>query len=198
MRIGIFGGTFDPPHLGHLILAEEAHYQLKLDLVLWVPTSNPPHKPRKNISDIHQRLTLVNIAIQDNPHFEISTIEVDRSSPQYAVDTVRCLKKMKPKDEIIYLMGGDSLHNLHKWYKPRQFLDLCDGLGIMHRPGAKINLDIIEEQIPGIGQKIKYIDTPLIEISGSMIRKKIKSDLSYRYYLPEKVFKIIEQKNLYR
>lgn len=198
MKIGIFGGTFDPPHLGHLILAEEAYNQLKLDLVLWIPTSNPPHKPRINITDIHQRFILVNIAIQDNPHFEISTIEVDRSSPQYAVDTMKCLKKMKPKDEIIYLMGGDSLHNLHKWYKPRQFLDLCDGLGIMRRPGVKINMDIIEKQIPGIGQKIKYIDTPLIEISGSMIRKKIKNGLSYRYYLPEKVFEIIEQEKLYR
>ena len=198
MRIGIFGGTFDPPHLGHLILAEEAYYQLELDLVLWVPTSNPPHKPRNNITDIHQRLVLVETAIHDNSHFEISKIEVNRSPPQYAVDTIQRLKNMKPVDEFIYLMGADSLVNLHTWYKPDQFVQLCDGLGIMRRPDTNIILDDIETHLPGIRLKIKFINTPLIEISGSLIRGKIKKGHAYRYYLPEKVSFIIEKQKLYR
>jgi len=198
LKIGVFGGTFDPPHLGHLILADEALNQLDLEIVLWIPASNPPHKPKKNVSDVQSRLELVKAAIQDNSHFEMSRIDVDRPPPHYAVDTMKILKIFRPEDELTYLMGGDSAENLNKWYKPGKFLDLCDGLGVMSRPGTELVFGNLEKLVPGISKKIMIIETPLIDISGSQIRRKIKKGLSYRYYLPENVFRIVEEKMLYR
>ena len=198
MKIGVFGGTFDPPHLGHLIFAEEALFQLNLTTVLWVPASNPPHKPKKNISDVQIRLELVRCAIQDNSHFEMSLVDVDRLPPHYAVDTMKVLHKLKPEDELIYLLGGDSAADIHKWYQPTNFLKLCDGLGVMHRLGDEADFENLEQLVPGISKKITILETPIIEISGSQIRMKIRRGVSYRYYLPENVFKLIEEKMLYR
>ncbi len=198
MKIGVFGGTFDPPHIGHLILADEACGQLDLDYMLWMPTACPPHKTGEDITDIQHRLDMVRSAIDNNPRFQLSKIEIDRPHPQYTVDTMRFLQYSHPKDDLIYLMGGDSLINLHKWHEPRKFVDICSALGVMPRPGTMIDLEVVETDIPGIQQKIEFVKAPLIDISGSQIRSRIKIGMPYRYFLPEHVFEIIEIRKLYR
>ena len=139
MRIGVFGGTFDPPHIGHLVLAADALNQLKLDRVLWVLTPVPPHKQGQMISPVDQRLALVQAAIEGEARYKLSRVELDRPGPHYAVDSVRLLQEQNPKAEFIYLLGGDSLRDLPMWYKPQEFIRLISGLGVMRRPGVDID-----------------------------------------------------------
>ena len=197
-RLGIFGGTFDPPHIGHLILAAEAYDRLSLDRVLWVLTFHPPHKLHQAISPIQHRLDMVMAAIENDPRFELSRVDIDRPAPHYAVDTVRLLGQNFPKSDLVYLMGGDSLENLPSWYKPHDFLDGCQSLGVMRRPGGQINRNALESKIPGIAKKIEVVEAPLIDISASQIRQRIQVARPFRYFLPENVFQIIRERNLYR
>ncbi len=198
MRIGIFGGTFDPPHLGHMILAMESHYQLELDRLLWVPTQSPPHKQDQIITPIEIRLQLVQAAIQDNPDFEVSRIEIDRPAPQYAADTVALLSKEYPRAEICYLIGADSLNDFVDWHDPETIVSVCHYLGVMRRPGQILNVEMLESRLPGISAKIRFVETPLMEISSSSIREHIRARIPYRYYVPEKVFEVIEKNEYYR
>jgi nicotinate-nucleotide adenylyltransferase len=197
-RIGIFGGTFDPPHVGHLILAEESYAQLGLDLVLWVLTPHPPHKVRRKITPTSDRLEMVQKAIMGNPAFEISRADIDRPPPHYALDTVRAIRKRNTDAELIYLMGSDSLADLPDWHDPRMFVQVCDAIGIMCRPGGLIDLQDLEAEIPGLESKVCFIQAPLLEISSSRLRLRIRQGLAFRYYLPSPVYEFIQHRNLYR
>ncbi|MCJ7700356.1 MAG: nicotinate-nucleotide adenylyltransferase [Anaerolineales bacterium] len=197
MRLGIFGGTFDPPHIGHLILAAEALDQLSLDRVLWVLTLEPPHKQGWAITPLQHRLDMVLAAIGKDPFFELSRVEIDRDPPHYAVDTVRLLGQKYPNAELVYLMGGDSLKNLPGWYKPEEFVNQCHSLGVMRRAGSKIELNNLENQIPGITSKVEFMDTPGTDISASNIRERIRDRHHYQYFLPSAVYEIIQNCNLY-
>lgn len=197
MRIGIFGGTFDPPHLGHLILAAEAYDQLRLDRLLWVLTPDPPHKQGMIIHPIAQRMEMVMAALGDDPAFELSRIEIDRPGPHYAEDTVHLLGEEYPRADLFYLMGGDSLHALHTWHEPQEFIAACSGLGVMRRPGDEIDLKLIEARLPGISEKVLFIDAPLLEISARQIRYRIANRKPFRYYLPPPVYQLIQDKNYY-
>ncbi len=197
MRIGIFGGTFDPPHLGHLILAAEALDQLTLDRLLWVLTPKPPHKEPKGITPVAHRRAMVEAAIRDNPAFSLSTVDMDRPGPHYAVDTVRLLQTQFPQGRLLYLMGGDSLHDLPQWHRPRDFLAACYRLGVMRRPADQIDLTGLEAKLPEISKKVRFVDAPLLEISSSQIRRRIAAGRPYRYFLPVEVVRIIGRENLY-
>jgi len=197
MKTGIFGGTFDPPHLGHVILAVEAASQLALDRVLWVLTPDPPHKLKKHKYPTNQRLELVKAVVALEDKFLFSDIELNRPGPHFALDTVKLLSKQFPEDQLIYLMGGDSLTNLHTWHKPKDLVELCDGLGVMRRPGDQVDLSTIEQQLPGIQDKLSFIDVPLLEISSTDIRNRIHLGLPYKYFLPEQVFQLIDQNRYY-
>ena len=199
MRIGIFGGTFDPPHLGHLILAEEARYQLKLDKLLFVLTPIPPHKLNRTVTPLTDRLAMLEAAIAGNPAFEISRVEVDRPGPHYTLDTMRLLRKEYPKDTLIYLMGGDSLRDLPSiWHKPDEFVAACDFIGVMRRPQDEIDLIALEDSIPGISKKIEMMNAPLLEIASRQIRHRVAEGRPYSYYLPAAVCQIIREKKLYQ
>lgn len=198
MRLGIFGGTFDPPHIGHQILAAEAYDQLNLDKVLWVLTPNPPHKNDQEITSLEARLKMVKASIAENERFEFSRVEMDRHPPHYSVDTLSILAERYPSAELIYLVGSDSLIDLHTWHKPDEFVAACDGIGVMCRPGEELELRKLEEQTPGVSAKLLFIDAPLLEISSTEIRSRIVKGLTYRYYLPEVVYRIIEDDRLYR
>jgi nicotinate-nucleotide adenylyltransferase len=198
MRVGVFGGTFDPPHMGHLILADEAHFQLKIDLLLWVLTPLPPHKMNRPISHVEQRLKLVRTTIKKNPSFTLSTIELDRPGPHYVVDTIRMLREKFLNDEIFYLMGGDSLRNLPNCNEPIDFIWSCDGLGVMRRPGDSIDLLDLEEKVPGISNRITFIDAPLLEISSSEIRERISTRRPFQYYLLPDVYQQILKNKYYQ
>jgi nicotinate-nucleotide adenylyltransferase len=197
MRIGVFGGSFDPPHIGHLILAEEARWQLGMDAVLWVLTPTPPHKPGQQFAPLEARRKMVSAAIEGNPHFLFSAVDVERPGPHYAVDTLILLKNQFPQAQLIYLIGGDSLRDLPTWRHPVELVQTCDGLGVMRRPGEQPDLAVLEEALPGVREKVSFIEAPLLQIASSQIRARIAARQPVRYYLPAGVLAIIEGERLY-
>jgi nicotinate-nucleotide adenylyltransferase len=198
MRIGIFGGTFDPPHVGHLILAEECRSQLKLDKLLWVVTDNPPHKHYVSVSPIEDRVRLVKKAIKGNNAFVLSRVDIDRPGPHFAIDTVNILKQQNPDAEFFYLMGGDSLHDLPTWNRPQDFIALCDGIGVMRRHADQVDLASLETVLPGISQKVLIVDAPILEISSKQIRQRVNEDQGFRYYLRDAVYRMVLKLGLYK
>jgi nicotinate-nucleotide adenylyltransferase len=198
MRIGIFGGTFDPPHVGHLILAEECRTQLSLDILLWIVTDNPPHKRYVNISPIEDRVKLVQKAIQGNDAFVLSRVDIDRPGPHFAIDTVNILKQEYPGAKFFYLMGGDSLHDLPTWNRPKDFIETCDGIGVMRRHADQVDLVSLESVLPGISQKVLVVDAPILEISSKQIRQRITDNQGFRYYLRDAVYKTVLDLGLYK
>ena len=196
-RLGIFGGTFDPPHLGHLILASEALTKLKLTRLLWVLTSIPPHKIGQPISQIADRLAMLKLALKDEPEFEISTIDMDRPGPQYMLDTLNLLAVQYPNSELIPLIGGDSLRDLPVWHKPIDLVAACHQIGVMRRPGDLIDLSQLELQIPGLTDKVRFVDAPLLEIASHEIRQRVVEGLPFRYYLLPSVYEYIIAHKLY-
>lgn len=197
-RIGIFGGTFDPPHVGHLILAEECRSQLGLDLLLWVVTDNPPHKRFVEVSPIEQRVELVEKAIAGNPAFMLSRIDIDRPGPHFAIDTVNLLKLEYPGTEMHYLMGGDSLHDLPTWSRPQDFIRVCDGIGVMRRHEDKVDLESLEKVLPGVTNKVEIVEAPILEISSKQVRQRIADGMGYRYYLRDAVYQAINEMGMYK
>ena len=197
-RLGIFGGTFDPPHIGHLILAAEARDQLDLDSTIWVLTPDPPHKQENKISSTAHRLAMVQLAIVNDEDFSLSRVDIDRPGPNYSVDTVRLIKAQYPDHYLFFLMGGDLLHDLPKWHKVLEFLDLIDGIGVMRRPGNEINLNALFEKLPSLKEKIHFVTAPLLEISSAQIRQRVRSHRAYRYYLLPSVFEYVCEQQLYQ
>ncbi len=196
-RIGIFGGTFDPPHLGHLILASEIRTQLKLDRLLWVLTRTPPFKQDRAITPHEHRLAMVHLAIDDNSSFELSRIEIDREGPHYTIDTLHLLEEENPDADLIFLMGGDSLRDFPLWHRPADILRVCHEIGVMRRPGDEIDLGELEKTIPNRRSKVRYVDAPLLEIASREIRRRAAEGWPIRYYLPDTVYSYIQEYGLY-
>jgi len=197
-QIGLFGGTFDPPHLGHLILASEAYSQLELDRLLWILTPEPPHKQEQAITSIAHRLAMVKLAIEGNTTFELSRVELDRPGPHYTLDTISLIAKEFPNADITPIIGGDSLRDLPKWNRPKELLQACHWVGVMRRPGEQENLEVLENELPGISSKVHYVDAPLLEIASREIRNRIKDGKPFRYYLHPTVYEYIKEHHLYR
>jgi nicotinate-nucleotide adenylyltransferase len=196
-RIGIFGGTFDPPHLGHLILASEARTQLQLSRLLWVLTSIPPHKTNQPISQLDDRLAMLKLALIDEPGFELSSVDMDRPGPQYTLDTINLLAQIYPEAELIPLIGGDSLRDLPTWHNPVELAAVCQEIGVMRRLGDSIDLSSLEKEIPGISGKVRFVDAPLLEIASHEIRQRVREGLPFRYYLLPSVYRYIIEHKLY-
>ena len=196
-RIGIFGGTFDPPHIGHLIMAGEAIDSLNLDRLLWLLTPNPPHKNTQTLTDWQDRLGMLKSCLDDNPQFEISRVDIDREAPHYAVDTMHILTDQNPDSELVYIMGGDSLRDLPNWHKPAEFIMACHLLGVMRRPGDLIDLDKLEVIFPGLSTKVRFMDAPLLSIASHQIRQRVRENRPFRYYVPASVYSYILDHKLY-
>jgi len=196
--IGIFGGTFDPPHLGHLILAAEALNQLQLTRVLWVLTPEPPHKPDQVITVLHHRLEMTRRAIGNVSGFELSTIEIDRPGPHYTLDTIDRLQARHPSARLVLLIGGDSLRELPHWNRPDELVTAVHAFGVMRRPGDVLDLSELEKTLPGLKNKLRLFDTPQLEISSSSIRQRVASSGHFRFYLPQDVYEYIQKLKLYR
>jgi nicotinate-nucleotide adenylyltransferase len=197
MRIGIFGGTFDPPHLGHLILAAEATSQMKLDRLLWVLTPDPPHKRDQHLTPIEIRFDLVELSLMNDPTFEMCRVDLDRPGPHYTLDTVKLIKQEYPGAEVYYLIGGDSLHDYPNWHRAADLLAEVDGLGVMRRQGDQIDMSLLETQVPGISAKIHFIEAPLLEIASHQIRRRIRQGRPFRYYVLPVVYQRIQEKKYY-
>jgi nicotinate-nucleotide adenylyltransferase len=197
-KIGLFGGTFDPPHIGHLILASEAVHQFGLSRLLWMLAPDPPHKQDQPITPLPHRLAMLEQMIAGNPSFEISHLEIDRPGPHYTIDTVRLLAQLEPDADIILLLGGDSLRDLPTW---RLYADLVAGvskIGVMRRPGDPFDMPSLEAKIPGLTEKVTFIDAPLQDLASREIRRRVANGDSYRYYLHPSVYDYIEANHLYR
>ena len=197
-RLGIFGGTFDPPHLGHLILASEARAQLQLTRLLWVLTSIPPHKLDQPISPVEDRLRMLELAIAEEPAFEVSNVDMTRPGPHYTVDTMKLIAQANPGATQVLLLGGDSLHDLRTWHHPVDLVAACDEIGVMRRPDVSIDLSSLEKDLPGIVAKVRFVDAPLLEIASHEIRKRAAEGQPFRYYVPSGVYEYIMLKQLYR
>lgn len=196
--IGVFGGTFDPPHLGHLILAEEARYQLNLEKVLWVLTPVSPLKPDADITPVNIRLDLLGAAINGNPGFEVSRVDVDRSAPYYAFETLRILSETYSRENLIYLMGGDSLRDLPRWRNPSELTRYCHSIAVMHRSEDELDLKELEPLIPDIQRKVQWVNAPLIEISSTAIRTRLIRGEPVKYFLTKAVYEIIKDNDFYQ
>jgi nicotinate-nucleotide adenylyltransferase len=196
-RIGVFGGTFDPPHNGHLALAKAARQQLGLDKILWVVTADPPHKRGSFISPAVDRLALVEAAISGQPGMAVSRVELDRPGPQWAADTVRLLSEADPKTDLIYLMGGDSLRDLPNWGRPDELLRYAS-VGVLRRPGAEIDLTALEQVLPGLKDRVTFVSAPRLDISSHEIRERVRVGLPLGRLVPAKVANLIEARGLYR
>ena len=197
-RWGVLGGTFDPPHVGHLILAEEALYQLNLESIHWLLTPDPPHKTERQISPVNHRVEMLRLALSGENRFCLSYLDINRPSPHYAADTMRLLRAQNSHIYWVYLMGGDSLADLPTWERPLEFLQACDEIGVMLRPGRTIDLEALNSELPGLKDKVRLLQAPLLEISSTTLRKNIAEGIAYRYYLLPSVYNYVENHSLYQ
>jgi nicotinate-nucleotide adenylyltransferase len=195
--IGILGGTFDPPHRGHLALAKAARHQLGLDRLLWVLTPDPPHKQGQPITPLTQRLAMLKLALEGHPEFELSTVEIDRAGPYYAVDTVEILAHRNPEAGWVYLMGGDSLQNLPNWHRPADLVAALDAIGVMRRPGDGLDLQRLERLLPGLLAKIRWMHVPPVGISAHEIRSRAAAGRGFRRLVSPAVYAYILEHRLY-
>lgn len=191
-RIGVFGGTFDPVHIAHLILAERAREALSLDRILFVPANIPPHKREvRMIASAAARLEMLQRALAGNEAFEVLTKEIEREGVSYTVDTLRDLSSSFPASEITLLIGSDNAREFSTWREPESIAAIAS-IGVWTRPGAELP----EEVLPGIGYH--RIDAPLLEVSSTEIRMRVAAGRSIRYLVPDAVADYIERHGLYR
>jgi nicotinate-nucleotide adenylyltransferase len=196
-KIGFFGGTFDPPHIGHLILASEAAHQLHLSRILWVLAPEPLHKQDQSITPLPHRLEMLKQMIANNPMFEISRLEIDRAGPHYTIDTVQLLAKQESNADIILLLGGDSLRDLPTWRLCKDLVTAVSKIGVMRRPGDFFDMPALVAQIPGLTEKVSFIDALVQNLSSSEIRRRVMESEVYRYYVLPSVYDYIESNHLY-
>lgn len=198
MRLGILGGTLDPPHIGHLLLAEEARSALRLERVLFVPAGEPWRKAGQVLSAGEHRLAMVRLALAGSPGFEVSTLELERSGPTYTVDTLETLRQqMSPEAEFFFLMGQDSLADLPHWREPERIIALAN-LAVACRAGWEdAEATALEEKVPGISQRVVWLDMPYVDISSTAVRDRVRRGRSIRYWVPTAVEDYIRENRLY-
>jgi nicotinate-nucleotide adenylyltransferase len=196
MRLGLFGGTFDPIHLGHLILAESSREVCGLDRVWFVVSGAPPHKPGERTA-VADRLEMVRIAVAGHPAFEVSDLETRRPGPHYSVETLEAIHRDRPDDELFFLIGADSLADLPFWHQPDRIAQLAT-IVVVNRPG----IDALDpSHLPNLGlgaRPIQTITVPPIGIASHDLRRRIAECRSIRYQVPRGVEAYIEEQGLYR
>lgn len=197
-RLGIMGGTFDPIHYGHLVAAEMARSKFDLSKVLFIPSGKPPHKGRSDISDAELRLEMIKRAIQDNPAFAVSTLELERKGTSYTVDTLHDLHCIWLDHQFYFITGSDTLCEILSWYKAEEILRMTNFIGVT-RPGfdATSFLLQLQQEHPETQERIHYLEIPALAIASTDIRERVKLGLPIRYLLPEPVRQYILQNKLY-
>lgn len=197
MRLGVLGGTFDPPHIGHLLLAEYTLEALELDKVLFVPARVQPLKPDIRSMAQH-RLNMVKLAIEGNPHFEISRVDMEREGPHYTADTLPLIQADYPDADLFFLMGGDNLRDFSKWTRADEVIQHAR-LAVMRRSDEDISADMHDDVIPDLSHYVDIVDTPLLGIwlSSTHVVKRLKNNQSVRYLVPDAILNYIHDHNLY-
>jgi nicotinate-nucleotide adenylyltransferase len=199
VRLGVLGGTFDPPHVGHLILAEEARTRLELEKVLFVPAGDPWRKAAREITAAQHRLAMVRLMVASDPYFEVSTLEVERQGPSYAVDTLQALHEQHgPRLELYFILGEDALHDLPHWKEPARILSLA-WLAVAARPSSEPWSDPdLEAAVPSLSERVVPLPMPAVDISSTALRERARAGLSLRYLVPLPVEEYIRRHGLYR
>ena len=193
-KVGIFGGTFDPIHIGHLIAAEQAVYHAKLDEIWFMPALQPPHKMDLEITSVTHRVEMVNRVVQADSKYKLCNIELERNGPSYTLDTMKELRVKYSNVEFYFIIGGDMIKDLHKWYGIEELINIVQFLGL-ERPGFRYQAKNTKEDL--ILQKVKIIPMPQLEISSSLIRDWVKIGRTIRYLVPQDVNEYIREKHLY-
>lgn len=198
-RIGIMGGTFDPIHIGHLILAECAYEQFHLDAVLFLPSGNPPHKAdRTDGASDRERLTMVSLAIQGNPHFMLDSEEMYRSGFTYTYETLQMMREKHPETEYYFIIGADSLMAFDTWREPEKISQNCTLLAAVR---DQVKIGEMEQKISELHQKygarIHLLHSPNIEVSSTWLRERYRQGQSIRYFIPDRVIDYIQENSVY-
>jgi nicotinate-nucleotide adenylyltransferase len=196
LRVGILGGAFNPPHIGHLVCAQESLIQLELESVLFVPVGEAPHRELENDPGPETRLEMVELAIEDDDRFAGSRMEIDRDGPSYTSDTLRELHAAQPDDEHVLILGGDQAAALPEWHEPEQVLKLAQVAVVERSNWSRNAVGIRVGRLEG-AERIRYLDMPVIQVSSSSIRRRIAAGLPIRYLVPDRVASFIDSKDLY-
>lgn len=196
-RLGIMGGTFNPIHLGHLMIAEEARQTFHLDKILFIPSYMTPNKQMDGAT-AEQRMDMVRLAVSDNPHFAVSDLEIRRKGRSYTVETLRYLKEKYGPSYILYFISGtDTIRDLPQWYKPEEILSLCQFVGAT-RPDGTQSIDDVIASFGDLGKHILKLPVPTMQISSTELRHRIRRGLSVRYMMPKSVVEYIEIHGVYQ
>ncbi len=199
MKLGFLGGTFDPIHLGHLLMAETAWEGLELDQVLFVPAGDPPHKQGQAKTPALHRVAMVERAIAGNAHFALSRVDLERPGPHYTTDTVQLIRAQHDlsAEACFLIIGGDSLVDLPAWYHATELVTFCR-LAVIGRPGYRPDLSDLEAAVPGLGARLDWVDMPPTAVSSRDIRTRVRAGRSIRYQVAEGVRGYIEEYGLYQ
>lgn len=201
-RVGVLGGTFDPIHYGHLVIAEEARAALALDGVIFIPAGDPPHKQGEQIAAARDRLAMLELAIAANPYFSISLVDMDRPGPSYTVDTLRLLRaQWHESTEIFFIIGWDSLEEFPTWHDAAGILEQLAHLVAVHRPGyveEPAFRDNLERRLPGITARLLAVPAPQLDISATDLRRRVVEGWPIKYQTPETVERYIYEHGLYQ
>lgn len=196
-RLGLLGGTFDPPHIGHLLLAETARISLDLDHILFLPVGDPPHKNDRGINAAAHRIAMTRLAIAGNPYFAVDTSDVDRPPPHFTYTLLPLIQAQYPQAALWFLLGTDSLADLPQWQCPEQLLQLCR-LAVLERPGVILDWVHLQQRFPGLAAQVDWLDGPLVKVSATMVRGFAAANRSLRYLIPETVQEYITRHTLYQ
>jgi nicotinate-nucleotide adenylyltransferase len=196
-RLGILGGTFDPPHIAHLVLADQARRQLNLARVSFVPAGQPPHKLGRAVSSVEHRVAMTQLAIAGDGGAELSRVDVDRPGPHYTADMLALLRAEHPEARLYLLIGSDSLRDLMAWHDPARVIAQAR-LAVMRRPGVEPDWRLLESCLPGIAERVDWVDAPWLDISSTDIQRRVRERLSIRYLVAEAVERYIAELGLYQ
>ena len=201
MRLGILGGTFDPVHYGHLLLAEQCREQCRLDRVWFVPAAVPPHKAERTLTPATKRIEMLKLAIAGHEAFEVSTLEIERGGLSYTLDTLLAIRGQQPDAELFFLMGADSLRDLPTWWEPARICQLATPVVVCRRGAPEPNLGVLTPLVSAARlQEIRgcQVQMPVVEFSSTAIRQAVAAGRSFRYQTPRAVEKYLETHRLYR
>ncbi len=197
-RIGILGGSFDPPQIGHLILAEYSREALDIDHVLFVPVADHPVKRGELRLPVVHRLAMLGLAINDNPNFSISRVDIDRNGPHYSADTIKLIRGQYPQAELYFVMGGDNLRALPTWERAPDLFRCCR-LAVMKRADEDITPDMHDDVLPGLSDMVDIVDVPMLSVwlSSTVVVSRLRAKRSVRYLVPDAVLAYIHDNDLY-
>jgi nicotinate-nucleotide adenylyltransferase len=196
LRVGIFGGAFNPPHIGHLVCAQEALVQLELDRVVFMPVGEAPHREIEGDPGAEARLEMVELAVAGDERFATSRMELDREGPSYTSDTLAQLHEESPDDELFLILGGDQAAALASWHEPEKVLERAT-VAVFERASWGRNAIVIKIGRLAGARNVRYLDMPMIQVSSSGIRRRVREGAPIRYLIPDNVASYIEEKALY-